>query len=288
MKRLVFLSVVSLLVSSVHASDFGDISLSDIKSSMIELPAPILEINDTAVKCGHVAGEITELHLLPRANRSQLVSYFDTPEQFKEFTDMWTPILMKFGMEPAGTEQLNTLGVLKYTSAAGLAVREFMAAKLHYNAMDPAAVKKLQHELLEPLEQVGMTPIASFNIKNDALRPTFNIYYLTKPDVNPAKETQLRQLMKSEDIDYDVMEAAGVNIVKKDAPFSMVYIGKEIVSVSKLAGTEEAINKKVEDYKSFLEERKMELIGYRIHKLPEPMVVGGLTYNYLANIYSYR
>jgi hypothetical protein len=286
MKRTVLLFAVSLIAASVYASDFRDIKISEIKSSRIELPAPALAANAPA-KCGHVAGEITKLHLLPSANQSQLVSSADTPELFKEFVHFWTPILEKFGMEVTGSEYLGSIGTLKYKSVDGSVMRVFTANKLHYDATSLSAITNLQHQLLGPLERAGMRPIASFNIKNDAFRPTFNIYYLTKPETNPAGETQLRQLMKGENIDYDLMESAGVNIVRKDADFSMVYIGKEILHVSKMADTENAINKKVTDYLKFLEEGKKELIGYRVRTIT-PVTVGDITYNYLANIYSYR
>jgi hypothetical protein len=287
MKKAVLLFVVSLFVSSVHASDFRDIKISEIKSSKIELPAPVMAAAGVSLD-GCATGEITKLHLLASTNQSQLVSDAATPELFKEFTDYWTPILKKSGMEITGSDYSDTVGVLKYKSADGRVIREFMADKLHYDALDPAAIAKLQQELLAQLGKAGMTPVAAFTIKNDALRPTFAIYYLTKPDDNTAHETRLRQLIRADGIDYDVMETGGVNMAEKDTDSSMVYIGKEILVAGKMADTEANVNKKVADYLGVLETNKKELIGYRVHKLDEPYTVGGLTYNYQANIYSYN
>jgi len=103
MKKAVLLFVVSLFVSSVHASDFRDIKISEIKSSKIELPAPVMAAAGVSLD-GCATGEITKLHLLASTNQSQLVSDAATPELFKEFTDYWTPILKKSGMEITGSD----------------------------------------------------------------------------------------------------------------------------------------------------------------------------------------
>ena len=287
MKKLTFISAMCLFASSVCASDLVDIKISDLKISKIEIPTPVQAVTEP-VKCNHVSGEITRLNLLAQTAKSLLFTYADTEALFTEFTVMWKPILEKFGLKPTTTEYKNSFGTLNYESADGLVVRDFMAEKLNYDALDPAAIKKLQHELLEPLEQAGMTPLASFTIKNEIFRPTFNIYYLTKPDENQDHEVQLRHLMNGDDIDYDLLQNAGVKIIRKDASFSMVYIGKLLGFKSKLAADEAAANAKLADYKKFLTEQKKEFIGARVAKLTEPFTAGDNTYNYYLNVYFYQ
>jgi ASC-1-like (ASCH) protein len=156
-----------------------------------------------------------------------------------------------------------------------------------YDALNVPAMEKLKHELLEPLEQAGMTPIAAFNIKNEIFRPTFNIYYLTKPNENADHEAQLRQLKNGDDIDFDLL-ANAVTIVKQDASFSMVYIGKLLGFKSKLGVDEAAIAVKLADYKKFLTENKKEFIASKTHKLEKPIELTDIKLNYLLNIYFFQ
>lgn len=294
MRNIIALVIVPFLFSSVYAADlniystgFQDISLDQIKNTDIPLPIPVPGA-DKQVRCGHASGEITKLHLLAQSSKSMLYTFADTQELFDEFLNMWKPILEGHGLKPTTTEYTSRMGMLNYTSDDGLVVRDFWAEKLHYDALDPIAMQKLQHELLESLEQAGMTPIASFNIKHEIFRPTFNIYYLTKPDENQDHEIRLRHLMKGEDIDYDIIENAGIRIVKKDTSYSMVYIGKEIGFVSRLSATMEGVTKRIAYYKKFLAENDKELLGYRVHELDEPITIVDTTYNYLLNFYFYQ
>lgn len=285
MKTLALAAAVIFSVSAVNAAELADISAGEVKASRIEVPAPVLET--PSAKCGHVAGEITKLHLLAQANRSQVYSYAETEAQYNEFKAMWQPILEKFGMKVVSAEYKNNYGVLKYESPDGRVVREFMGDKLHYDALSAADMKKVQHELLEPLEQAGMTPIAAFMIKTEILRPTFNVYYLTKPEADEAKEVQLRQLMNGEPIDFDLLTGA-VTLVKKDADFSMAYLGRELGFKTKLAADEAGIAAKLADYKKFLTENKKDFIASRVFKLAAPIEFSGGKFNYAVNIYFFQ
>ncbi len=288
MKNLVLIAIASLLTSSVSASELRDIKVSEINNVKLELPAVSSPDPAAAPKCGHVSGEITQLHLLAQTAKSLLFTYADTEALFNEFTAMWKPILQKFELTPTTTEYKNEFGKLNYTSADGRVVRDFMAEGLTYNAIDPVEVAKLEHSLIHSLEQLGLPTIASFKIKHDAFRPTFNMYYLTSPAENQDHEIRLRQLKNGEDIDFDVLKQAGVNVIREDSSFSAVYVGKLIGSKSKIAADEAGVLKKLDDYKKFLTEQKKELIGYRVHKITEPFTVGDTTYNYLVNIYFYQ
>lgn len=288
MKKLVLVATASLLASSVRASGLRDIKASDIGAVKLELPVVSPLTPETANKCGHVTGEITRLHLLAQTAKSLLFTYADTEALFNEFTAMWKPILQKFDLTPTTTEYDNEFGALNYTSPEGRVVRDFMADGLNYDALKPEEIAKVQHQLIEALERASMTPIASFTIKNDVFRPTFNIYYLTGQDENQDHEIQLRQLKNGEDIDFDVLREAGIKVVREDTTFSAVYIGKLVGFKSKIAADEAGAMKKLEEYKKFLAEQKKELLGYRLHKLTEPFTVGETTYNYQVNIYFYQ
>ncbi len=296
MKKINIMAAFSLIFAAVAYTSAEDIKIdfdgsksadnTKIDVALQAMPAPAAEAA-SGPKCGHVSGEITKLNLLAQTSKSTLFTYADTEPLFKEFVDMWTPILNKFDLKPAGVEYKNRLGMLRYESANGMVVRDFMVDKLHYNALDAADMGKLQHELLEPLEKAGMTPVASFNIKHAIFRPTFNIYYLTKPNENPDHEIRLRQLMNGDDIDFDVI-AGAVQIVKKDASFSLVYIGKQLGFKTKWSATEEGVKTKLEEYKKFLKENNKEFIGSKIVKLDQPYTAGDLVINYVVNMYFFQ
>ena len=286
MKRLALIAAAMLSASAIRAAELNTISAGEIKLSKIDIPAPVLQVKD-AEKCNFVTGEIKDLHLLAQASKNVLFTYADTEAQFGEFVAKWTPILNKFGIKVAGTEYKNQFGILKYESPDGRVVRDFMAENLNYDALSSTTMAKLQHELIEPLEQAGMTPIASFFIKNEVFRPTFNIYYLTKPEENMDHEVQLRQLKNGEDIDFDLLDGK-VSIVRKDASFSMVYIGKLLGFKSKLATDTAAAAVGLENYKKFLAENKKEFIASKVLKLDEPFTSGDHTFNYLLNMYFFQ
>lgn len=286
MKKLAMLAAALLSVSTLSAAELNTISAGEIKVSGIDLPTPVLQVSKTTTY-DFASGEIKDLHLLAQTSKNVLFTYAKTEAQFKEFTGKWTPILGKFGIKVTGTEYKNEFGILRYESPDGRVVRDFMAEDLNYDALSPTAIAKLQRELIEPLERAGLTPIASFSIKHEAFRPTFNIYYLTKPEENMDREIQLRHLKNGEDIDFDLLTGA-VNIVKKDASFSMVYIGKLLGFKTKLAADEAGIAAKLDDYKKFLAENKKEFIASKTHKLDKPIEFSDIKLNYLVNIYFFQ
>ena len=285
MKITAIFAAAAFCISAANAAELKPLSLAEIKASKLELPVPALET--AAVKCDHVSGEITKLHLLAQAGRTQLISSAKTEAEFKEFTAKWTPILEKFGLKVTGTEYKSEFSLLKYESPDGRVIRQFFAENMNYDALSSTSIAKLQHELLEPLEQAGMTPIASFNLKHAIFRPTFNIYYLTKPEENQDHEAQLRQLKNGDDIDFDLLTGA-VTLVKKDSSFSMVYIGKLLGFKAKLAKDEAAAAVKLGEYRKFLAENKKEFIAHRLHKLDKPYEYGDVKLNYVLNMYFFQ
>lgn len=287
MKKLTFFAIAAMCVSSVSAAELSNISASDVQAVKMELPAPQA---GAPAKCGHVTGQITsDLYMMAQTSKSLLFTFAKTEEDFGKFTAMWTPILSKFDMKViAKTYDAKVgFGTLQYVSANGSVIREFLADQMDYNAKDQAAINALKHELLEPLERAGMTPVAVLDVNNDIFRPTFKIYYQTKPEENVSAERQLRQLKNGDDIDFDLLTSA-VQLVKKDAAYSMVYIGREIGYKSKIATSAEEISKKVDEYKKYLAENKKELIGVKMDKLPEPFVVADKTYTHYANVYFFQ
>lgn len=287
MKNAALFAVIALLAPSAGAIELNGLSASDIAPVAIQIPAP--QSVDSS-KCDHVSASIgDDLFKLAQTSRSQLFTYAKTQAEYDQFTAMWLPILAKFNLRVIGRsfDPATGFGTLQYLSEDGTVVRDFLAEGMKYDALNPIEINKLKHELLEPLERAGMTPIAVLDINSPVFRPTFKIYYLTKPEENMDHEKQLRQLKPGDDIDFDLL-ANAVQIVKKDTSFSLVYIGKELGFKSKAAAGLEAITKKVEDYKKFLVEHKKELIAVKMGAMDEPFTVGDTTYTHYANIYFFQ
>ncbi len=297
MKKILITAAVLVMSGGAYAGElnlnstgFGELSPGRFELSGLKIPEPGAGVR-TGENSGCYYGVITsKLHLLARTAKSQLYVFADTEPLFREFVDLWTPILERSGLRPTGAAYKDTFGTLDYRSADGLVLRDFMAENLRYNALDPAEVEKVRGELLSGLEKAGLTPVASFSLDNELFRPrTFNIYYLTKPSEDPAHEVRLRQLVNNDGgaLDLDLL-AGAVRIVREDAPFSLVYIGKELGFHGGWSDTEAGAKIKLAEYKKFLIENGAEFIGAKIIKLDKPYISGDITINYLVNSYFYQ
>lgn len=278
-------SVISAQDINLNSMFFSQIDMSQIGA--IKAPVPENSYVDIAL---NYSGEIKDkLYLLPQTGKDALFTFVDNEEEFKEFQTAWLPILDKYGLKVENIEYKKDTGfaVINYKPKDGFVIRNFWADRLNYDALNEKEILKLKNELISALDESKMEVIASFRVNNPAVRPTFKLYYLTKKALSQEKEIQLRQLKNGEDIDFELLENA-VKIVRKDAPFSLVYIGKELGFVSKLATDMDAVNKKVEEYKKFLKENKKELINYKIIKLEKPIVSFDLIFNYLINFYFFQ
>ena len=290
MKNILILAITLLICAyasagelNLNSANFDNIKTDRINTSKINPPVPTMKIL-SPIKRDIISGKISRLHLIAQTSKKSIYTFADTKEEFNEFVNMWTPILNKAGLKPGKTEYKNTMVMQHYESAENYVLRDFWADRLHYDALDENDILKLQNELIAGLRKRGMPTIAAFKIKNDIVRPTFKLYYLTKQNENPDREIRLRHLMRGLDIDYDRMEKAGINIVKKDADFSMVYIGKELGFVSRIGKTKTEVEKKLIDYKKFLKENSKEFIDAKIFKLDEPVY----DLNYGVHIYFYQ
>ena len=237
------------------------------------------------------AGEVlTQMHLMPMATKNILSAFVKSDKEVAEVTAMWNPILQKAGFTIGEVSYRADIKLVQinYSSPQGLVLRRFMADSLNYDALNPTEMHNLRQELTASLSGNGMPAAASFYIKSDLFRPTFVLYYVTTGDENADHERQLRILKPGDDIDYDLLQAAGVNIVKRDNAYTMVYVGHEIGFKSKIAVDEASAAAKLAEYKKFLAENKKEFIGSRTHKLDKPFVVGANTYNYFFNVYFYQ
>jgi len=230
---------------------------------------------------------ITESYLIANASKKIIFGYVKDDKQYKNFVDMYEKLLKDNGFKISEIKREGEMVIITYLAHNKMGIRRFIGDGLSYNAKDDKEIIKLMNEIIDTLEKNNVKVIGKYLVKTDILRPTFMIYYLTEVKDFQEKEIRLRLLKKGEDIDFDLLENI-VTIVRKDTSFSMLYLGKEIGFVSKLAIDEEDANKKLNDYKKFLKENRKDFINYRIKRLSKPFNLETTTYNFLLNIYFFQ
>lgn len=241
---------------------------------------------------GNVAfinGVISQYYIYAQTAKKLIYTYADNEEQFNEFIEFWNPILTKYGLLPTKTEFKNGMGIIYYKSDNGLVLRSFVAEKLNYDALNQTAMNTLRDSIISTLNNMDMPVVASFNIKLDAFRPTFNLYYLTNYNENADHEIQLRQLKNGNDIDFDLLnDVDDLKIIREDSEFSMLYAGALLGFKGKAAKSEEQALLKLRDYKKFLQEHDKEFIDYKLHKLEKPFEIGDTVLTHVINMYFWQ
>ncbi len=279
------ISVILFSFLNVYSGDF--INTKEFENIKSNISMPETNVLPKTVSNNYGVPEISKPHLIADASKKILFGYVKDDNQYKEFVEMYTKILKDNGFKISGIKREGEMVMITYLAHNEMGIRRFIGDQLNYNAKDDKEIIKLMDEVVSKLEENNMKVVAKYIVKTDFLRPTFMIYYLTEVKDFQEKEMRLRQLKKGEDIDFELLENS-VKIIKKDSSFSMLYIGKELGFVSKLAVDENSAIKKLEDYKQFLKENKKEFINYKIKKLDKPFTSGESTFNFLLNIYFFQ
>lgn len=275
-----------ILFSFLNAYSEEFITQEKFNSIKSEIIMP--EINSSPKTESNInVAQITKPHLIANASKKILFGYVKNDTEYKEFIDMYVKILRDNGFKISDIKKEGEMVMITYLAHGEMGIRRFIGDELNYNAKDDKEIINLMNEIVSELEKNNMKVVGKYLVKTDFLRPTFMIYYLTEVKDFAEKEIRLRQLKKGEDIDFDLLEKH-VNIIKKDSSFSMLYTGREIGFVSKLATDENSALKKLEEHKQFLKENRKEFIDYRIKKLEKPFVSGDTTFNFLLNIYFFQ
>jgi len=284
-EKMKLLIIVLFSVQLAYSYE-GDINISDFNSikAKIETPqkiSPQLQERDENI------ATISKNYLIANASKKILFGYVKNNDEYKEFVEMYTKLLKDNGFKIVDTKKDGEMVMITYLAHGETGIRRFIGDELNYNAKDDKEIIKLMDEVVSKLEENNMKVVGKYILKTDILRPTFMIYYLTEVKDFQEKEIRLRQLKKGEDIDFELLENS-VKIIKKDTSFSMLYIGKELGFVSKLASDENAAKAKLDEYKKFLKENNKEFINYKIKPLDKPFTSGDTTFNFLLNIYFFQ
>ena len=139
--------------------------------------------------------------------------------------------------------------------------------------------------MLSGLSALAQTPAnASYLVDSEYLLPTYVVYYLTKQQPRQEDETQLRILRPGDDLDFDLLGNAKIDIVQKPESWMMVYFGREVGAVGLIAKTEESAQQKLKERVDLLKGMGKVMIGSRIGPLSEPYE----DYRYAISLYFYQ
>ncbi|MEF3280368.1 MAG: hypothetical protein K6357_05315 [Elusimicrobiota bacterium] len=281
-----YLIVISFFIWTNLFAEEKEIGLYNFNEVKLEMQTPKVSLNSKPLSKEAVA-TITKPHLIANASKKILFGYVKNDTEYKEFIDMYTKLLKDNDFKISEIKKEGEMVMITYFAHSQMAVRRFIDDDLNYNAKDDNEISKIMNETIAELEKNGMKVIGKYIVKTDFLRPTFMIYYLTEVKDFAEKEIRLRLLKKGEDIDFDLLENS-VKIIRKDTSFSMLYIGKELGFVSKLATDEANAISKLNEYKKFLNDNNKQFINHKIKPLNEPFTSGDTTFKFLLNIYFFQ
>jgi len=228
------------------------------------------------------------IYLMPGTGSSSLIINAGNEKLFNEALSVSKEMLAEFNMSIVSSEYKNDLklGIVKYTSPDGLAIRSFLAEKLDYDALKPEAVEAVRGQLEEALGKAGLSVAGVFYINNSsAFRNTVNIFYVTKFNAKTEKEIQLRSKQIGAKEELEMVKNYITPVRYEDNKDLVTYIGSELGFKSKLATSEKEAAGKLADYKKYLKDNNYNYVDSKTIKLEEPFTVGDKTYTYLLDMY---
>ena len=226
--------------------------------------------------------KLSKANLFVQCGRDTLLGSADTQAGYEEAVAFWKSILAANGITMGTPSFDHGTFLIPYKTADGSVIRDFWADPKQFKPKDEASLRE-NRALVEAELSKTHRIIASYVADLEFSLPTYKTYYLTRPDAVPDHETQLRLLGRGEDIDFDLLENAGVRVVQKPNSWMLVYIGPELGFVSRIGHTREETEKKMKDRMEYLTGLGKVMIGTRIHEIS-----GDAEWKFLGNIYFYQ
>ncbi|MFA5140225.1 MAG: hypothetical protein WC728_13420 [Elusimicrobiota bacterium] len=282
---LVGLPLVGLSVVQAQAAELPSFAATDFKYMGIKALRESAPPQAPAVKA-EPQDRITKGHLLVQCGNDKLLGFADTEEQYKETVSFWGAILGAAGIEMGQPSFKDKTIYIPYKTKDGSVIRDFLADPKQFKPKDEADLRANKDVIEGQLGKAGYKIIASHVLDLEYLLPTYKTYYLTKPNEAREHEAQVRILNRGEDIDFDVFEKEGTNILQKPNTWMMVYLGPELGFVTRIGKDRADIEKKIKDRVDYLVGVGKKMIDTRIHELkPEDQWED---YKFLGNIYFYQ
>ena len=287
----IVLSALTLFFAATNAMaiEVNEYALNDIKAMIEENPAAVAQVSEPVyVKAAPLSFKITDKnsYLMPVTAAHKIISYPKTKAQFEEFSAKWKPLLLQNGLNPAKTfyDEDNSFGYIEYESPDGYVIRDFIADKMDYDALNPDAINAVKNQVKTALSKANLETVALLDMNMSIFRPTFRQYYLTKYNENADKEIRIRLLDLGYGDDFDVVKNR-LNIIRVDRNIQVFHIGSRMNCKWKIGKNEKDMSEKIAAYKEYLKENGYEFVGHKTHEMEAPADFGGEKYTLLANIY---
>jgi|GEM_PF-2185470 len=274
---------------TVGSSSFGD---SLINARQIRVNLPVGSPSRPSVsRAGSAQPEMpinnNNIYLLAECGDKTILGFPLSQDQFNAFYDRYFAILTSAGLKVTGSKFDANGSVISYDSPDGLVLRRFVGSALSYDGTSDADISGVMGAMRAALANNGL-PVAAayFPIRTDVMRPTFALYYLTKGAARRQDEIRLRLLSTDgRKLDFDLLSA--VNIVRKDKPTQMAYIGQEINILYGVGQTEAETSQKLRARENEVIKQGGKIIGSRVLPVKHPMP-GYLEANFAYRLYIYR
>lgn len=204
----------------------------------------------------------------PLAGKTALLGYADTEASARAAAALWTERLAALGLKPQPMKYAHGLYTIYYESRDGLVVRRFFADPRQFAPKDDAALEADKALTLAAMKEAGLTVFHAPTVRFDGDLPSYQIYYLTTGAADEEKELQPRVLARGDDIDFDILENAGLTIVSKPKPWILVYIGPQVGFVGMVSKTLEGADEKLAKRLEYLRGQGFAIIGSRVSEEP--------------------
>lgn len=274
MKMSLALFAAFALANSAAAEPFSYVGVQQLQQLDLAVPA---------VKAEASSDRIEKPHLLAQCGRTVLFGYADDEAQLAEAVGYWTKVLAEAGIQAGKPTYQHGMYTLPY-DAGGLVLRDFLAEPKQFKPKDEASLRENMALIAGALHQRGLRVVSAKVVNLEFMLPTYSLIYLTKPEEKAEHEAQVRVLKRGEDIDFDLLAEKGVDVLQKPETWMMVYVGKELGFVSRLAKDAADAEKKLKERVELLAKMGKVFIGSRTHPLTEPFE----DFKLLVNIYFYQ
>lgn len=266
----IFLTVLaaSLAVSPALAADglpsFHFTGARTLRRALADAPAQ-------APVEGRAADVVTHGHLLAQAGRDSLFGHAETAEQAAAAGAEWGATLRAAGITPGALRFESGLWILPYTSPDGRVIRGFIADAKQFPPKDEAGLRANMALAQQALTAAGLTPLSAKVLNLEYILPTYSLLYLTAPQADQAKETQLRLLNARGDTDFSIFGSA-IRVVQVPRPFMMLYTGPQAGVVHMGATDAAAAQKKLEERRAFLTGQGHSIVAERVEPYEDETV----------------
>lgn len=258
---------------TLGSTPFSMPSLKDLRAAAAAQP----ELSPRAA-ADPASGSVAQF---PLAGDYTLLGYADTQAEEQAAVASWTKILANAGLTPGQPTWDGSSYTIPYTSPDGRLLRRFSADPREFAPKDPAALQADEALVSAALAKAGLKVVAALDENIDGMLPTYDLYYLTLPDADHDRESQVRVLSNGDDIDYDILDQAGIDIVSKPKSWLAVYVGPAVSFVSLLSDTQDDAQQRLDTRVQWLQSQGAKIIGSRITEDPSAPA----EYSYVARVY---